>query len=423
MNIEICKEDDYLLLCYYPSKNEAWINEHFENGEVVRLKCDMTNVGTFVFEQSDLVRTEPIQTEVDQYWTGESVLEHNHVWYFKLGVHEDNGYYRISAKVLSSRHDVLIHESVDVKMDFFVASVLNTRIVPIIDKMINTCLVIGGDAENAIPIDVYKEIIKKLPSREELHLYAQSRIEGILTEYVPDVRESSIELSEYMKRRYKRVKSRLDNVRGNIDSAVTCLKEIDCTRIKFTLKRLKELLGNVGKFTEQQWQAEIEKIILLLFPWFIAKISQLCIAESLGGANNRRIDLALVSMSGNVDIVEIKRPDNCQLLSRKSNYRGNYIPSRDLSAAVMQAEKYLENLERWGRSGERKIAERINMKNVRIRRPKAIIIIGRNIELDNEQKRSDFEIIKRKFANVVDVVTYDDLMERLQNVLDQLENE
>ena len=235
------------------------------------------------------------------------------------------------------------------------------------------------------------------------------------------VRESIIELSEYIRKRYKRAKSRLNTMHGNIDPAVRYLKEIDCTRIKFTLKRLKELLGDVKKFTEQQWQTEIEKIILLLFPWYMVKIPQLCIDESLDVAHNRRIDIALVSMTGNVDIVEIKRPDSCQLLSRKPNYRGNYIPSRGLSAAVMQAEKYLVNLERWGRSGEQKIARRIGMEKVQIRRPKAIIILGRATELDSDQKRSDFEIIRRKFANVVDIVTYDDLVERLQNVLAQLE--
>ena len=86
----------------------------------------------------------------------------------------------------------------------------------------------------------------------------------------------------------------------------------------------------------------------------------------------------------------------------------------------MQAEKYLANLERWGNDGERAIAKRIHLDRVTIRTPKTILILGRTAELDNDQKKSDFEIIRRKFANVIDVLTYDDLIARLENLLLQL---
>lgn len=421
MNISISKNDKTLVLNYFPSKSDAWIDEHLSNNEPIPLKCDSLGCATFLLTREDFIGKEDNAELGDVEFTDMPLLR-NHIWHFQLGVLEPNGYYRILARIVSSAHDVLIHEMVDVQVDFFLASVLNTRIMPIIDKMINTPLIIGGDAEGALPVDEYKMIIKRIPTRRELHLYAQSRIEGILAEYIPDTRESSVALSMYINRRYDRAKLNLGKVRVRDDTLTYYMKEIDCMRIKFTLRRLQELLGDVKKFTEQQWQTEIEKIILLLFPWYMAKIPQLNIDDSLDVAHNRRIDLALVSMTGNVDIVEIKRPDNCPLLSRKPNYRGNYIPSRGLSAAVMQAEKYLLNLERWGRDGERKIAVRIGVKKVQIRSPKAIIILGRSAELDCEQKKSDFEIIKRKFANVIDVVTYDDLAERLQNVLAQLDN-
>ena len=422
MNISISKNDKTLVLNYFPSKSDAWIDEHLSNNEPIPLKCDSLGCATFLLTREDFIGKEDNAELGDVEFTDMPLLR-NHIWHFQLGVLEPNGYYRIPARIVSSAHDVLIHEMVDVQVDFFMASVLNTRIVPIIDKMINRPLVIGGDVDGALPLDEYKMIIKKIPTREELHLYAQSRIEGVLAEYIPDTRESSMELSMYMTRRFKYAKLNLGKARVRDDTITNYMKELDSTRIKFTLRRLQELLGDVKKFTEQQWQAEIEKIILLLFPWYMVKIPQLCIDESLDVAHNRRIDLALVSMTGNVDIVEIKRPDSCQLLSRKPNYRGNYIPSRGLSAAVMQAEKYLLNLERWGRDGERKIAKRIRVNRVQIRSPKAIIILGRTTDLDSDQKRSDFEIIKRKFANVVDIVTYDDLVERLKNVLVQLDSE
>lgn len=425
MNIKICKEEKQLVLRYYPSNSDKWIDEHFRKGEPIRLKCGVANTGTFTFEEKDLLRKEvkPTAGMVNQDMPVDCDMvevvdrERNHVWGFKLGVRESDGYYHIPGRILSSSHDVLIHETVDVRIGFFVATVLNTRIVPIIDKMIDTSLIIGGDAENAIPLEEYLKIIKRIPNREELHLYAQSRIEGVLSEYVPDTRNSSMELQKYIDRNYQRIKCCFDG-RGSADFDVaTYVRELDRTRIIFALKRLQELLDNVQKLVERQWQEEIEKIILLLFPQYIEKISQLRIATSLGRVKHHIPDLILVSMAGSVDVVEIKRPDDSQLLSRKPNYRGNYIASRDLSAAVMQTEKYVADLERWGCNGEMEIAKRIGIGKVQIRKPKAIIIMGRTAELDNNQKKSDFEIIRRKFANVMDIVTYDDLVGRLKNVL------
>ena len=419
MNVKIIKEEVRLVLCYSPSWSDKWIDERIENGGPVPIKCEQSGRATFVFIKNDFLRKEE-NSESIQELNVEETAAINHVWYFQLGVRENNGYYRIPARILSSSHDVLVHEDVEVSVDYFMTSVLNTRIVPIIDRMIGAPLYIGGEEKEALPVDEYKEIIRKLPNRDELHLYAQSRIEGVLSEYVPDTRESSIELAEYMKRKFDRAKRTLNKSHVDVDMVMDSIREIDCTRITFTLKRMKELLNSENKLTEQQWQNQIEKIILLLLPEYMAKISQLEIPETINKGHHRRIDMALVSISGNVDIVEVKRPSASQLLSRKPNYRGNYIPSRDLSAAVMQAEKYLANLERWGNDGERAIAKRIHLDRVTIRTPKTILILGRTAELDNDQKKSDFEIIRRKFANVIDVLTYDDLIARLENLLLQL---
>jgi hypothetical protein len=42
--------------------------------------------------------------------------------------------------------------------------------------------------------------------------------------------------------------------------------------------------------------------------------------------------------------------------------------------------------------------------------------MGRTKGLSQEQVQ-DFEVIKRKYKNVIDIVTYDDLIERLQFVI------
>lgn len=40
----------------------------------------------------------------------------------------------------------------------------------------------------------------------------------------------------------------------------------------------------------------------------------------------------------------------------------------------------------------------------------------------NKQQLEDFELIKRQFRNIVDILTYDDLMMRIETILKQLED-
>ncbi len=428
MNICIFKENNQLVLSYSPTENDEWINGHMENDEPILIKRSGGGSAAFCFRKKDLIRKEP-EDPNGQQGNPDLLADIPHTWYFKLATLDGGEYYHIPSRIVSSKHDVFIHNKVDVSVEFFVASVLNTRIVPIVDKMIDQPLHIGGNVDGAIPEEEYRQIINQIPTREELHLYAQSRIESILSEYIPETKESGAKLSAYIENRFRRAKSELEakqnrkRTDNENNSCLKALREIDRVRVGFALARLRELLDSVEKHTEKQWQSEIEAIILLLFPQYMAKVSQLKIPESFGEGHSRLIDLALVSMSRNIDIVEIKKPEDGQLLSRKPNYRGNYIPSRNLSAAIMQAEKYLDNLERWGENGEKAISSRIKVLGIKIRSPKAILILGRKDELNDKQKESDFEIIKRKYVHIADVITYDDLVERLENVLRRLKSE
>jgi hypothetical protein len=94
-------------------------------------------------------------------------------------------------------------------------------------------------------------------------------------------------------------------------------------------------------------QAEILQIILLLNPKYIKAIENVPIRD-LDLRTTRRADILLVDASGNVDLIEIKttfRPMHHTL----GQYRNNHIPLRELSGAVMQIEKYIYYLNRWGK--------------------------------------------------------------------------
>ena len=94
----------------------------------------------------------------------------------------------------------------------------------------------------------------------------------------------------------------------------------------------------------------------------------------------------------------------------------------------MQAEKYLFHLSKWGIKGETALTAKYAAElpagmNLRISNPKAIIVVGRDQIGGNNMRGDqllDFEIIKRKYANMIDIITYDDLLRRLTNTISAL---
>jgi hypothetical protein len=184
---------------------------------------------------------------------------------------------------------------------------------------------------------------------------------------------------------------------------------------------------------EADWQRMIINFLLLIFPKYVAVLSNVKIPDAYstpGSTRDRFIDLALVDAGGTLDVIEIKKPFDDGLLGRKT-YRDNYIPAKELAGSVMQAEKYLFHLTKWGLAGEKALTKRYSVElppgiEIRITNPKAMVILGRDRRANGDDaltgtQRLDLEIIKRKFANMIDVLTYDDLLRRLDAIIASLE--
>jgi hypothetical protein len=177
----------------------------------------------------------------------------------------------------------------------------------------------------------------------------------------------------------------------------------------------------------------ILNFLLLIFPKYVAVLSNVKVLDAYsapGTTKDRFIDLALVDAAGNIDVIEIKKPFDDALMAR-TPYRDNYIPTKELSGSIMQAEKYLFHLSKWGLAGERVLTQRYSAKlppgmAIHVTSPKALIILGRDRHpngssaLDGTQQL-DLEIIKRKYANMIDILTYDDLLRRLDNIIASLQ--
>ena len=130
-----------------------------------------------------------------------------------------------------------------------------------------------------------------------------------------------------------------------------------------------------------------------------------------------------MDVDGHVDVIEIKKPFKAKIVT-ETTYRDNHVPHRELAGTVTQVEKYLFHLNRWGPAGEAELTRRFKRQlpsglQVRIVNPCGLIVMGRDDDLTAPQK-ADFEVFRRQNKNVIDVVTYDDLLRRLQRLLEQL---
>ena len=187
--------------------------------------------------------------------------------------------------------------------------------------------------------------------------------------------------------------------------------------------RLLEMLNDENSYSERNWQNELIKFILLLFPKYIYAFTDAPVLDQQQD-KVRALDFLLVDSTGNIDIVEIKKPFDKSLVTH-SGYRDNYIPLRELSGTVMQVEKYIFHLMKSGRGGEKRFNKKYKQYlhdgfELRISNPKGMIISGRTHNLSFEQLR-DLEIIKRKYQNIVDIMSYDDLLERLEHTINKIQ--
>ena len=57
--------------------------------------------------------------------------------------------------------------------------------------------------------------------------------------------------------------------------------------------------------------------------------------------------------------------------------------------------------------------------DIHITNPKGFIIMGRENNLSKAQK-NDFEVVKRKYKNIIDILSYDDLLHRLRLSIEQI---
>lgn len=378
-----------VLLYTGTESGSAWLYAKIEEKEIAKL------YSTFHVTKNELVSSfdkdneyDPVEFEVAK---------------------KKQGYYCFPKGCLNLDYDLYIHEDVKLEKKMFVAY-SNISIFRQINEIINSSIYIGGEEENSIPASVFKELLDEFPNSYERKKYTLARISAVLSSYL-DTKE------DYEGKYHKYLNKKISKKGGDVQYEYS---DIELCKYQGLLRKLNTMLDDDNNsYNENQWQKELLQIILFLYPKYIYAFKEAPIRDTYNN-KDRRIDYLLVDSNGNTDIIEIKKPF-CKCIVTERRYRDNYIPLRELSGTVMQVEKYIFYLNGWGRKGEEKLTSHYkediadNFK-IKITNPCGIIIMGRTKGLSKEQIQ-DFEVIKRKYKSVIDILTYDDLIKRLEFII------
>ena len=399
MSITLEKKEKHILLRYYSDDNGvSWLKEKLEKDE----RCSLKRV--YHLSKNDIYISDE-----------DNLTEDMEIAFVIANLERD--YFKFEKERLGININVFIHKDLKIKNEMFMAS-RKISIFQKIDKLISEDVYIEKNIQQPlssghISFEEFTRLIKNFPGNYELTKYTHARIERILGDYFDSCVDADKKYNNYMNRKKEIYK----NQQSRFDYSDEMVKKNEKDKYTYILKRLEKMLREKEGYTEKQWQKRLLKILLLIYPKYIKVFPEVRIK------NKRSIDYVLIDSKGNLDIIEIKKPDSQKKIMSKNKYRNNYIPSRELIGSVMQIEKYIFILNKWGEEGEKKLTEKFKNKmpnglKIKIINPQALIIIGCENDLSEEEK-NDLEFVRRKYKNIIDIVTYDELIRSLKRLIEK----
>ena len=387
-SIKVVCEEKCLNIIYSPAINFDVIEKNINDGTWIK--------GTFWVNKTNIV-------EINQ--DDESIC-------FTIAKTKEN-YYLLDREVFGIKHNISIEKKLNISDKWFI-TYPKTSVIKKIDELLQDDLCIVADEngeENYLPSRAFLELIEVFPNSYEVKKYVSSRISYLLSTYVEGVWKNKESYERYLEKK-----------EANLPlSSFPNIKLMGYEMYKKAYDELELMLKNSMSYSEKEWQRRIYEIICVLYPKYIARFREIEVGTD--GRHMKTPDFMLVDSAGFVDILEIKKPDGIKVVST-TEYINNYVASRDLEGAIVQIEKYIYILNHEGEARVKKIQDKVRNhlpSNFRLKvvNPQGILLLGRSNNLTDEQL-FDFEIIKRQHKNIVDIMTYDDLLKRFRNILNQI---
>lgn len=386
--------------------DRSWVWNELQTHSTVKISR------VFNFDVNDIINPPSVNQDFDNY-----------IYEFKFGAFSGD-YIAIPGYILNIQNDLYISKDINLSRSIFAAE-RNISIFGRLSRLLNHSnpIFIGGEATEAIPSEIFSELLRKFPNSHEVDRYADARVHLILEQYIDGMKDARGHYEAYLNKVAPKTMNALD---------LSVINELEIEKYTLIRDTIEGALKTKRHWSEKDWQNLMVQFLLLLFPKYILVVENITIHDYYsipGKKKDRFIDIGLVDSSGNLDIIEVKKPFDDKIL-RRTKYRGNSIPTSELSGGIMQAEKYLFHLSKWGTKGEDNLTKKYASKlppemSIHISYPKAIIIVGRDQIGDGNMTTSqklDFEIIKRKYTNMMDIITYDDLLRRLNRTISALKN-
>lgn len=396
-------KDDKILLQYTPERDENWIKEAIDRRPYITLKK------TFTFwKELLIVEKENNGSEEDEFPDFEEFETTTFLFAILNG-----DYYKLIKGIVTDKFDIYFHKVLPITADYFVAD-SNVSVFTVIGNIYKGDIYIGGEKPESLSGEAFDNLLKLFPTAYERKKYIEARVSSVFRNYFDNVKDAEKTYQKY-------VDKKLSNKGNNLSKT---FQEYEIAKYNIILDKLKAMLLQEIDYSEHQWQEEILQIVLLLYPKYVFVFREVPVySKYTDGIKEKSLDFLLVDSNGNTDIIEIKKPFENAIMT-KGVYRDNFIPLRELSGTVMQVEKYVYYLNRWSEEGEKHLTNKYKDAlpegfDIKITNPSGIIIMGRENNLSTEQKR-DFEVVKRKYKNVVDIITYDSLIERLETTIKQM---
>ena len=318
-----------------------------------------------------------------------------------------NKFYKFNKELFNIKFDIYIDKNHNFKQEDFIATGMISIFKKIGDILLSD-LYISNHEGSFFSLNDFKNLLRQFPTQYELKKYANAKISSIISNHFINAKDEKYKFDKYLNKKEKYKGKNLLNE----------FSEFEKDKYILILQKLNEMLSNEISYSELQWQNEILQIMQIIYPKYIQLFKEVKIKDIEG--KKRRLDFLLLDANGNIDIVEIKKPYRIELVS-SNPYRDNYIPLRELTGSVMQVEKYIYYLNKWGKEGEKELSRQYkdfipHGLTINITNPQGLIIIGRDNNLTKE-RLFDLEIIKRKYKNIIDIITYDDLLRRLDFII------
>lgn len=394
-----------LIAIYSPENGVEWLQERIEKGKDYNLK------NTYKLNKHNLIRL----PEDDDFEIFESIA-------FQIGIVKDN-FIKLDKMTFNIDKDIYFDKSINILPSFFTAN-KNISIVSKLSNVIDEELYIIKDEDydmdkqnNRLPISAYKTLIKTFPNDYELYKYSDMRIATQLENYFDNLDVTKKSYEDYLNKKIKSIQNTKFSQKANTLKLSLLISARD---------ELKQMLENYSGYNECSWQYAIKDILCVLFPKYIYAVREV----NIGNVNDfkKRPDFTMIDYNGYVDIMEIKKPDNKQIIREAPN-RNNFVPQKIFTDIVVQTTKYINALNQNQDKAKENIFKKLKNDNpnttltkndIKINNPKGIILLSRSDKLSIEQK-DDLELLRRQFKDVSEIMTYDDLFERFDNLIKKLE--